>query len=210
MTMADLRERFARTDDLPAPDLWLDIERKVSAPSRRPPNDTLRRLVTIAAAFAIAIVAGALLLRAFDRGQEVVPIAPAPSSNEITFSFDHPGVRVDVNGIGVEGIVTGTPVVGIGPVARFDPDQPIVAPAGALIVVDSNDVEFRGSINACCDSTWEPPRLYELDFTNGASMPVAPGRYVVELSVEWPISEGGGSIYLFPVRVVAPEGDEGS
>jgi hypothetical protein len=214
MTMTDLRERFARTDDLPAPDLWLDIERKVSAPSRRPPNDTLRRLVTIAAAFAIAIAAGALLVRAFERGREVVPAVPAPSSHEVTFSFDPRPLHVSVDGVPVEGVVTGTPVCCIGPVVRFDPDQPLVLPAGALIVVEvpaaSRDVGFRGSINACCDSKWEPPRLYELDLANGASMPVAPGMYVVELSVEWPISEGGGFIYLFPVRVVASDGDEGA
>ena len=47
-------------------------------------------------------------------------------------------------------------------------------------------------------------------WTNGPSMPISPGMYVVELSVEWPISDGGGFIYLFPVRVVATEGDEGS
>jgi hypothetical protein len=224
MTMTDLRERFARTDDLPAPDLWLDIERRVSTPSGRPSNETLRRLVTIAAAFVIAIAGGALLLRAFDRGEQVVPLAPAPSSvvpavpapssHEITFSFHHPPLLVYVDGVRVEGVVTGTPVIGIGPVARFDPDQPVEVPAGALIVVEvpaaSNDVEVRGSINACCDSKWEPPRLYELDLTDGATMPVVPGRYVVELGVEWPIKDGGGGTYLFPVRVVATEGDEGS
>jgi hypothetical protein len=228
MTMTDLRERFARTDDLPAPDLWLDIERKVSAPSKRPPHDTLRRLVTIAAAFVIAIAAGALLLRAFDRGERVVPLAPAPSSNEITFSFDHPGVAVDVNGVEFEGVVFGPPVMGMGPVALFEPDQPVVVPAGARIVVDVpaafDGVDVRGSIDDCCDSidrvrraieegqeiNWTPPRLYELDLTDGAVMPVAPGRYVVELGVEWPIKDGGGYTYLFPVRVVATEGDESS
>ncbi len=219
--MTDLRERFARTDDLPAPDLWLDIERQVSTPSRRSPNDTLRRMVTIAAAFVIAIAGGALLLRAFDPGG-VVPAVPAP--NEITFSFDHPGVRVDVNGVEFEGVVFGPPVVGIGPVALVEFDQPLVVPAGARIVLEVpatfDNVEVRGSIDDCCDSlervrraieqgqeiNWTPPRrLYELDLTDGATMPVVPGRYLVELGVEWPISEGGGYTYLFPVRVVATE-----
>ena len=137
--MTDLRERFARTDDLPAPDLWLDIERQVSTPSRRSPNDTLRRMVTIAAAFVIAIAGGALLLRAFDRG-EVVPAVPAP--NEITFSFDFDGIDhnyLSVNGVPIEGTMSNGPSHPY----RYEFEPMISVSAGTPVVVEGDLDEIR-------------------------------------------------------------------
>jgi hypothetical protein len=213
MTMADLRDRFTRTDDLPAPDLWLDIERKVSAPSRRAPNDTLRRLVTIAAAFAIAIMAGALLLRAFDRGQEV-PIGPAPSSHEVTFWFDFDGVaprhdRLYVDGVPIEGTTSNGP----SHVYRYEFEPMIDVAAGTPIVIETTgDLDVvRAWIDACCDASEPRQRLYELDLAN-PSMPSDPGTYFVEFTLTDAPPGGPEEAYtfLYPVRVVATEGDEGS
>jgi hypothetical protein len=206
MTMTDLRERFARTDDLPAPDLWLDIERKVSTPSRRPSNDTLRRLVTIAAAFAIAIAAGALLVRAFERGREVVPLAP--DAGEITFSFDFDGIDhnyLSVNGVPIEGTMSNGPSHPY----RYEFEPMISVSAGTPVVVEGDLDEIRAWIDACCDASEPRQRLYELDLAD-ASMPSDPGTYFVEFSVVEPPDGPEVDTYLFPIRVVATDGDEGS
>jgi len=203
--MTDLRERFARTDDLPAPDLWLDIERQVSTPSRRSPNDTLRRMVTIAAAFVIAIAGGALLLRAFDPAG-VVPAVPAP--NEITFSFDFDGIDhnyLSVNGVPIEGTTSNGPSHPY----RYEFEPMISVSAGTPVVVEGDLDEIRAWIDACCDASDPPQRLYELDLAD-PSMPSDPGTYFVEFSVLEPPDGPEVDTYLFPIRVVATDGDEGS
>jgi hypothetical protein len=205
MTMTDLHERFARTDDLPAPDLWLDIERKVSTPSRRALNDTVPRLLTIAAAFAIAIVAGALLLRAFDRGQDV-PLAPDPG--EVTFSFDFTGADhsyLFVNGVPIEGTMLNGP----SHVYRYEFEPMIDVVAGTPIVVEGDLEEIHAWIDACCDASEPRQRLYELDLAD-PSIPSDPGTYFVEFAVLEPPDGPEVDTYLFPIRVVATEGDEGS
>jgi hypothetical protein len=206
MTMTDLRERFARTDDLPAPDLWLDIEREVSTPSRRPPNDTLRRLGTIAAAFVIAIAAGAFLVRAFDRGQDVV--LNAPDADVVTFSFDFTGVDhnyLSVNGVPIEGTMSNGPSHPY----RYEFEPMISVPAGTPVVVEGDLDEIRAWIDACCDASEPRQRLYELDLAD-PSMPSDPGTYFVEFSVVEPPDGPEVDTYLFPIRVVATDRDEGS
>jgi hypothetical protein len=205
MTMTDLRERFARTDDLPAPDLWLDIERKVYTPSRRPPNDTLRRMGTIAAAFVIAIAAGALLLRAFDRGQDV-PLAPDPG--EVTFSFDFDGIDhnyLSVNGVPIEGTMLNAPSHAY----RYEFEPMISVRAGTPVVVEGDLDVVRAWIDACCDASEPRQRLYGLDLAD-PSIPSDPGTYFVEFSVMEPPDGPEVDTYLFPIRVVATDGNEGS
>ena len=91
--MTDLRERFEAADEIPAPDLWasvlvkvshaaadpapggLRLVRKSGYPSRR--RLVSRKVLTIAAAFVIALAAAGLLVRAF-RPPSQVPVNQPP------------------------------------------------------------------------------------------------------------------------------------
>jgi hypothetical protein len=161
--------------------------------------------VTIAAAFAIVIAAFALLLRAVDRGEEV-PMAPG--AGVVTFSFDFTGADhsyLFVNGVPIEGTMTNGP----SHVYRYEFNPMIDVVAGTPIVVEGDLEEIHAWIDACCDASEPRQRLYELDLAD-PSIPSDPGTYFVEFSVLEPPDGPEVDTYLFPIRVVATEGDEGS
>jgi hypothetical protein len=80
MMMTDIRERFHSTDLIPDPDLWPSVQARLADRTdypadlrvlrgRRPP-DQVRKIVTIAAAFAIGVASTLVAVRAF---REVEP-----------------------------------------------------------------------------------------------------------------------------------------
>jgi hypothetical protein len=84
--MIDLRERTRQVERIAPPDLWPEIARRVTSEADvtvlddpSPPwrsRRTLRRAVTIAAAFALAAAAVGLAIRAFDRVERRAPAVP--------------------------------------------------------------------------------------------------------------------------------------
>lgn len=94
--MTDLHDRFRIAQGIPAPDLWVDIQarltvsdsadksrlRAVGSPSKR--HDSLHKWLTIAAAFAIAVPAIALSIRAFREAEPSVSQDHRPSEHVLS------------------------------------------------------------------------------------------------------------------------------
>jgi YVTN family beta-propeller protein len=85
--MPELRDRFLTAQQIPAPDLWADVQERLAAPERgeteprsvgsvgiRPNHRApVQKLVTIAAAFAISIASIAIVVTAFRRSEPGIP-----------------------------------------------------------------------------------------------------------------------------------------
>jgi Lipoprotein LpqB beta-propeller domain/WD40-like Beta Propeller Repeat len=91
MTMIDLRERFDAADEIGAPDVWADVERRAGSPTvdhraldlRDGSRARLRRIATIAAAIAIAAIGIGFAVHEF-RQPETTPLQQPPVG-----IFDH-------------------------------------------------------------------------------------------------------------------------
>lgn len=147
----------------------------------------------------------------------LVPIrVVAPEEMGLAFSFDPYDVNhmVYVNGVPLPGEMNGgetTDGSGQHPFYIFAPGRRIDVPAGARIKVEGANVlddfadEPHAWIDACCDTSTPPSRLYALELGGSASMPAEPGRYFLEIRWTCETCEpDAGVMFLFPVRVAAP------
>ena len=137
----------------------------------------------------------------------------APEEMGLAFSFEPYDARhlVYVNGTAFPGEMnSGVATDESGPHAfyLFAPDRRIDVPAGVGIQVDVQDDfadEPHAWIDACCDTSTPPSRLYALELGGSASMPAEPGMYFLEIRWTCETCEPyAGGAFLFPVRVVAP------
>ncbi len=90
--MPDLRERFESTDLIPVDDVWTDVTARLEdADDARPlrfggPSSERigwKKVVTIAAAFAIAVASIAIAIRAFRSAEEKLPASGAATFGQV-------------------------------------------------------------------------------------------------------------------------------
>ncbi len=127
--MPELRDRFLTAQQIPAPDLWADVQERLTAPERsttgpRPvrsasirPNHraSVHKLVTIAAAFTISIASIAVVVTAFRRSE---PVTPPSAAGTVTATIPFgSGLRAIAWGEGAVWVAS----VEDGTITRIDP-----------------------------------------------------------------------------------------
>ncbi len=166
---------------------------------------------------AIAVFAGALLfaVNAFS-GRSSVP--PASGADPVTFTFSVVAPGPDTNGYPQATMEVGVRTIEAN-AGRYTwnglhaaPSNSEIAslnnwvdvPAGAPIAIEGSADHVDGWVDSCCDESYPPPHLSELDLEHGAYLPErgptpAESAYVLEFDASWP---RGSGTFLFPIRVV--------
>ncbi len=171
----------------------------------------------LAGAVALAVFAGALAftVNAFS-GRPSTP--PAFGGDAVTFTFSVAVPNPDANGYPQATMTVGNRTIpaNAGPYTwnggHAEPPKSEIAkltdwvnvPAGAPIEIEGSAERVKGWVDSCCDDSYPPPHLSELDLEHGASLPEsgptpAESTYVLEFAASWP--QGSGT-FLFPIRVV--------
>jgi YVTN family beta-propeller protein len=127
--MPELRDRFLAAQQIPAPDLWADVQERLAAAQRGEPvprsvgsvgirrhhRAPVEKLVTIAAAFAISIASIALVVTAFRRSEPVTPRSAAGTvSATIPFGSELRAIASGEGAVWVASVEDGT-------IMRIDP-----------------------------------------------------------------------------------------
>jgi Tol biopolymer transport system component len=99
--MSDLKKRLLPMEQVDAPDLWEDIERRRPGPRPEAPEPTWRRVGIALAAFAIAFGSFAVLRASFREGDE--PRRPAPGSSGIVAFVTQGSTRQEIATIRTDG-----------------------------------------------------------------------------------------------------------
>ncbi len=171
----------------------------------------------LAGAVALAVFAGALAfaVNAFS-GRPSTP--PAFGGDAVTFTFSVAVPNPNANGYPQATMTVGgrTIPANAGPYTwnggHAEPPKSEIAkltdwvdvPAGAPVVIEGSADHVDGWVDSCCDLSYPPPHISELDLEHGAYLPErgptpAESVYVLEFDASWP--QGSGT-FLFPIRVV--------
>ncbi len=141
--MTDLRARFSSADELPAPDLWREIETRALAMSAAPAPGPAWLMIGLAALLMVGIGSAVL----FGSGLVELPVLPEPSPSESigpSPTVDASPAESESPVLGPNDISSWTAVEGLGPGPRFGysatllPDGRVLL-AGVLGEVGSNE-----------------------------------------------------------------------